>query len=379
MMSSQTEKIPASRPEPGIAPEGRLLSLDVYRGLTMFLLIAEYTLIYDHLISPEFQGTILASIGIQFHHHPWNGLRFWDLVQPFFMFIVGVALPFSTQKRLQRGDSQSQLTKHAVQRSLLLLLFGWMLYCIQPGNITFRFQNVLAQLSFTYLLAFLLMKRSFRVQFSVSIFLLVLTEFIYRTFPVSGFNQPFTPDHNFGAYVDMLISGELSGGHWVSFNALPTAAHTIWGVLAGKLLLSERSSGEKLKLLMISGVIGLIAGYALDPITPIIKRISTSSFVLASGGWSLLALAFSYWLIDLKKIQRWSRFLIIVGMNPLFIYLFAEAGGGKWLYSIVMPFSNGLMGWAGEAVAGLVTSVVVWFMLWYICYWLYKHKIFIKV
>ncbi|HFE65568.1 MAG TPA: DUF5009 domain-containing protein, partial [Caldithrix sp.] len=286
----------------------------------MFLLIAEYTLIYDHMVSPEFRGTILAGIGTQFHHHPWHGLHFWDLVQPFFMFIVGVALPFSTKKRLERGDSQALVTRHAVQRALLLLLFGWMLYCIQPGKITFRFQNVLAQLSFTYLLAFLLMKRSFRVQFGLSIFLLLLTEFIYRTFPVSGFNQPFTPDHNFGAYVDLLISGELSAGHWVSFNALPTAAHTIWGVLAGKLLLSGRSHGEKLKLLIISGVIGLVAGYALDPFTPIIKRISTSSFVLVSGGWSLLALAFFYWLIDVRKIHRWARFLIIVGMNSLFIY-----------------------------------------------------------
>jgi predicted acyltransferase len=378
-MSKQKEAILANSLEPGYSIEERLLSLDLYRGLTMFLLIAEYTLIYDHMVSHEFKGTFIASIGTQFHHHPWNGLRFWDLVQPFFMFIVGVALPLSTKKRLERGDSQSRVNKHAVQRALLLLLFGWMLYCIHPGKITFRFQNVLAQLSFTYMVAFLLMKRSFRVQFGFSIFLLSLTELIYRMFPVSGFNQPFTPDHNFGAYVDLLISGELSGGHWVSFNAVPTAAHTIWGVLAGKLLMSSRSSGEKLKLLIISGLIGLIAGYALDPVTPIIKRISTSSFVLVSGGWSLLALAFFYWLIDIKKIHRWSRFLIIVGMNPLFIYLFAESGGGKWLYSIVMPFSNGLMNWAGEAVAGLFTSAVVWFLLWYLCYWLYKHKIFIKI
>lgn len=378
-MSKQKEKKLASSLEPGYSPEGRLLSLDLYRGLTMFLLIAEYTLIYDHMISPAFEGTIIASIGAQFHHHPWNGLRFWDLVQPFFMFIVGVALPFSTKKRLERGDSQFQISRHAVQRALLLLLFGWMLYCIQPGKITFRFQNVLAQLSFTYLLAFLLMRRSFRVQFSVSVFLLIITEFIYRTFPLSGFDRPFTPDQNFGAYVDLLISGELSGGHWVSFNAVPTAAHTIWGVLAGKLLMSGLPSNRKLKFIMISGVVGLIAGYALDPLTPIIKRISTSSFVLASGGWSLLALAFFYWLIDIKKIHKWAHFLIIVGMNPLFIYLFAESGGGKWLYSIVKPFSGGLLGWSGEAVTGLFTSGVVWFLMWYLCYWLYKRKIFIKI
>jgi predicted acyltransferase len=295
------------------------------------------------------------------------------------MFIVGVALPFSVSKHLARGDGQSAITKHAIQRSLLLLLFGWMLYCISPGYITFRFQNVLAQLSFAYIVAFLLMKYSFRVQFSVSILLLVVTEFAYRFFSVPGFDQAFTPDQNFGAYVDLLISGELSGGHWVSFNAVPTAAHTIWGVLAGKLLLSDRSSSEKLKYLIVSGVIGLVAGYALDPVTPIIKRISTSSFVLVSGGWALLALAFFYWWIDVKKIFGWSNFLIIVGMNPLFIYLFAESGGADWLYAIVTPFSTALMGWAGAGASGFFTGAVVWFLMWYLCYWLYKRKIFLKI
>ena len=357
----------------------RLLSLDLYRGLTMFLLIAEYTLIYDHLVSPEFAGTWIAAIGQQFHHHPWHGLRFWDLVQPFFMFIVGVAIPFSVKKRQERGDPESEITRHALQRAFLLLLFGWMLYCIAPGKITFRFQNVLSQLSFTYLLAFFLMNKSFRVQSVIGLFLLALTEFIYRKFPVVGFNQPFTPDHNFGAYVDLLISGELSSGHWVSFNAVPTAAHTIWGVLAGKWLLSDRTAMDKLKSIVFFGLLALIAGYSLDGVTPIIKRISTSSFVLASGGWALLALAFFYWFIDIKKISRWTKFLIIVGMNPLFIYLFAEAGGGGWLYSIVMPFTNGLFGWSGIAISNLVTSAVVWGLLWYICYWLYKRRIFFKI
>lgn len=370
-MKDKTELVTSS--------QGRLLSLDLYRGLTMFLLIAEYTLIYDHMVSADFGGSFIATIGKQFHHHPWHGLRFWDLIQPFFMFIVGVAIPFAVANRRKRGDSEAQITKHAIQRAFLLLLFGWMLYCIHPGYITFRFQNVLAQLSFTYIVAFFLMNRSFGIQLGASFLLLAVTEFAYRAFPFVGFDQPFVPDHNFGAFVDLLISGELSGGHWVSFNAVPTAAHTIWGVLAGQLLMSEISSSDKLKRLAISGLIILIAGYALDGVTPIIKRISTSSFVLASGGWAILALAFFYWLIDIKKIHKWSHFLIIVGMNPLFIYLFAESGGGEWLYKIVMPFTTGLLSWSGPAFSGLVTSTVVWGLMWYLCYWLYKRNIFFKI
>ena len=362
-----------------LTDEGRLLSLDFFRGFTMFLLIAEGTQIYHHLINPAFKGTIIHSIGMQFHHHPWNGLRFWDLVQPFFMFIVGVALPFSINKRLQRGDKYSRILRHAVQRSFLLLLFGWMLYCIGPGRITFRFQNVLAQLALTYLIAFLMMRRSTRTQLIFTFLLLVGVELTYRLFSVPGFDQPFVPDQNFGAYVDLLISGELSPGHWVSFNAVPTIAHTMWGVLTGQLLLSNQPSFKKIKILSLLGLAGVTLGIALDPLSPIIKRICTSSFVILSGGCCLLVLAFSYWLIDVKKIRKWSKFFAVVGMNSLFIYLFTNTGGDKLLIGIVKPFTTGIFIGMGKLSAQIITSLIVWAFLWYICFWLYKKRIFVKI
>ena len=362
-----------------LIPEGRLLSLDFFRGFTMFLLIAEFTHLFTLLIDPKLKGTIIYTLGMQFHHHPWNGLRFWDLVQPFFMFIVGVALPFSIKNRTERGENYTKIRRHAIQRSFLLLLLGWALYCIGPGRITFRFQNVLSQLAVTYIIAFFMMRRSFRAQLILSFVLLGITEIIYHIFPVAGFNQPYVPDHNFGAYVDLLIGGELSTGHWVSFNAIPTTAHTIWGVLAGQLLLSERNAGSKLKILIISGLIGIVLGYAMNPVIPIIKRISTSSFVIASGGWSILVLALSYWVIDIKKSRKWVIFFAVVGMNPLFIYLFAHVGGADLVYDIVKPFSMGLFSWMGLLTAKIITSSIVLFLLWYICYWLYKRKIFIKI
>ncbi|MBN1351403.1 DUF5009 domain-containing protein [candidate division KSB1 bacterium] len=360
-------------------PQDRLLSLDFFRGFTMFLLIAEWTPLFKLLVDPAIEGTIIHSFGTQFHHHPWNGLRFWDLVQPFFMFIVGVALPFSVAKRLSRGESKATIVKHALQRSFLLLLFGWALYCIGPGKITFRFHNVLAQLSVAYLLAFLIMNRSIKTQIIFSFALLGLTELLYRTFPIAGFDQAFVPDKNFGSYIDLLISDELFGGHWVIFNAIPTTAHTVWGVLAGKLLLSERTPAQKIKILVLAGLAGVIAGYALDPITPIIKRIATSSFVIVSGGWSMLALAFSYWLIDVKKIQKVPWFFGIVGMNPLFIYLFSHVGGADLINNIIKPFTMGFFGWTGELPAKLITASLALFLMWYICFWLYKRKIFIKI
>ncbi|MBN2265261.1 MAG: DUF5009 domain-containing protein, partial [Candidatus Aminicenantes bacterium] len=310
----------------------RFLSLDFFRGLTMFLLIGESTLLYEHLRDPHLAGTILGFLGTQLDHHPWAGLRFWDLVQPFFMFIVGAALAFSVAKREGRGESRREITRHVLVRSATLFVLGWALYCIGPGRITFRFQNVLAQLGVTYPIAYVLMRRRPRAQIAWSFAFILATEVVYRTFWVPGYDRPFVPDHNFGAWVDMLISGELSAGHWVAFNAMPTAAHTIWGVLAGQWLRRrEVAPGKRTAWLAGFGAAGVAAGFALTAVAPMIKRICTSSFVVASGGFCLLALAACYWLIDVRKWNRWAVFLNIVGMNSLFIYLFTESGGTKWV------------------------------------------------
>ncbi len=361
------------------AAQGRLVSLDFFRGFTMFLLVGEATHLYDLLRDPALNGTILSAIGWQLEHHTWNGLRFWDLIQPFFMFIVGVAMPFSFSRRWEKGESWGRSLQHALRRSAMLLLFGWGLYCIGPGRITFELWNVLAQLSFTYLVAFLMMRKSARTQIVFTFALLVLTELLYRFWPVAGFNQPFTPDQGFGAWVDLHIMGKLSNGHWVAFNAIPTTAHTMWGVLAGQLLQSERAPFQKIRALAIPGLIGLVVGYGLNPWTPIIKRICTSSFVIVSGGWCLLVLAFSYWLIDVKAVRKWSVFFNIVGMNSLFIYMFTNTGGSEWFRRIAKPFTMGLFAWSGDLAAKIVTSLVVYAMLWYLCYWLYKRKIFLKM
>jgi predicted acyltransferase len=361
------------------SPAGRLASLDFFRGITMFLLIGEATAIYENLVDPGLHSRLIQAIGLQFHHHAWNGLHFWDLIQPFFMFIVGVAMPFSIGKRWERGEPWRATLGHALRRSFLLLFLGWALYCIGPGHLTFELWNVLAQLSFTYLLAFLVMRRAPWQQIALTFGLLALTELLYRFWPVAGFNQPFVPDHNFGSWLDLKLMGKLSAGHWVAFNAVPTAAHTIWGVLAGLLLKSERPARRKIEILAIVGALGVVAGYALNPVTPIIKRIATTSFTIVTGGWCLLALALSYWLIDVKKRGRWAVFFAIVGMNPLFIYLLTETGGANWLTAIAKPFTFGLFGWTGDLGARVVTSLAVWVMLWAVCYFLYKKRILIRI
>jgi predicted acyltransferase len=172
---------------------------------------------------------------------------------------------------------------------------------------------------------------------------------------------------------------KLSAGHWVAFNAIPTTAHTMWGVLAGQVLKSSRAPWQKIRLLAIPGLMGVVAGYSLNPVTPIIKRICTSSFVIVSGGWCLLALALCYWLIDVKKMRKGIAFFNIVGMNSLFIYLFSNTAGGDWLRGIVKPFTMGLFGWSSQLTVEIVSSLAVWAMFWYLCYWLYTKRIFIRI
>lgn len=355
----------------------RMNSIDFFRGLTMFLLMGESTHLYGQF--SLFNNGFMQFLGTQLSHHEWHGLHFWDLIQPFFMFIVGVSIPLSVANRTKKGDSYKLITLHAVKRSFLLLFLGWALYCIEPGNIGFRMQDVLTQLSVTYLVAFLIMRKSVSFQVILTLVILLVTDLAYRVFPVDGFNQPWVVYHNLGAYVNNLLEG-VSKSPWASINAFPTIAHTVWGVLFGKLLMTDKTAAKKIRIMLIAGISALIIGYSLDFVTPIIKKIATSSFVFASGGWTILALCLSYWLIDVKKLfVKGSKFFMIVGMNCIFIYLFFEIGGSNLVSKIFHPFTAGFFSWGGTLTVGIINSLAIWAALWYMCYFLYKNKVFIKI
>jgi len=359
---------------------GRVTSVDFFRGFTMFLLAGEASHLYSRLL--KIDSGFFQFLGTQLEHHEWNGLHFWDLIQPFFMFIVGVAIPFAVANRLRKGDTMKKINLHAYKRAFLLLFFGWALYFIEADHLVFRLQNVLAQLSVTYLVAFLIRNKSFKFQIIFTLVILLLIDLAYRFFPVQGFNHPWVPYENLGSWLNNKIEGVDKASIWATLNFVSTTAHTVWGVLCGKLLMSEKSPKEKIRTMLIAGVSALAIGYALDllNITPIIKKIATSSFVFASGGWTILALCFCYWLIDVKKkFSRVAWFFIVVGMNSIFIYIFFHIGSGDIIEKIVGPFVKLLFSWTGELTVSIITSLGIWAGFWYLCYWLYKNKIFIKI
>lgn len=357
----------------------RLLSLDFMRGFIMVLLALESTGFFDHLIDAT-EGNPLNIIFTQFTHHPWNGLRFWDLIQPGFMYMAGAAMAYSLHKQKEHGFTWNQSFQKILKRCGWLFFWGVLDYAVRKDGLSFELWDVLTQLSFTTLVAFLIFQWSATAQIVVCVGLLLLTEVLYRFTHVPGFDQPFTNQQNFGNYVDMLLMHKINHGGWVAINCIPTAVHTIAGALTGKLFLQN---SKKIQTLLLWSALCLVLGYGLDyaGITPIIKRIATSSFTLASLGWCLLGLSFCYWWIDLLDHRKYLKFFTIVGMNSLFIYLFFEIVAHRWFNGYINAISNGLLHFINtpELLSNTISSLCIFALEWGMCYFLYKKKIFFKI
>jgi len=359
----------------------RLLSLDFMRGLIMVLLMLESTQLFDHLFELS-QGNVLNGFFLQFFHHPWNGLRFWDLIQPGFMFMAGTAMAYSLDRQIQNGMTWTHSFFKTLKRSGWLFFWGVLDYAVRPKGLSFELWDVLTQLSFTTLVAFLIFRWSYSAQLIFSIGLLALTEILYRFTNVPGFDHPFTDQHNFGNYVDLILMNKINQGGWVAINCIPTAAHTIWGVLAGKLLLSGKREDGKVRSLVLTGLTAVVIGYGMNvTMTPIIKRIATSSFVLASGGWCLLGLGLSYWWIDIKDHRKHLQLFTVVGMNSLFIYLFIEIVASRWFNGYIGAITNGLMSLINMPMGmmAIITSLAIFAVEWNMCQFLFKKGIFFKI
>jgi len=360
----------------------RLLSLDVMRGLIMLLLAAESCLLYEHLNELKFPG-VAGALVQQFFHHPWHGLHFWDLVQPAFMTMAGAAMFISFHYKTQKGISWQANFKHIAIRCFKLFICGTALHCVYAGKLVWELWNILTQLSVTTVIAYLVIRQSVIFQIVFSVALLLITELLYRFVLVPGYEHPFVTGQNFGNWMDMVLMGKVNSDGWVAINIIPTAAHTIWGVLAGKLLISQTTAAHKIKILLMAAGVCLLLGFALDiaNITPIIKRISTSSFVLTSGGWVLVMMAVLYWIADVKQWNKYAWVFVVVGMNPIFIYLFFETLGHQWLNGVVAIFIKGFVGFTGMNDGWLNVAAALATLLaeWYLCYWLYKKKIFFKL
>jgi predicted acyltransferase len=365
------------------ADRERLLSLDFLRGLTMVALMIGETgfFVKLHLAFPNSFTQLLAT---QFEHSEWHGLTFWDTILPAFMTLAGTAMAFSYKKQRAAGYTWKQSFLKVLRRSGWLLFWGILIYSVRDGHLNWQLSNVLTQLAFTTLIAFSVINKPAWFQLSISILCLLVPEILFRGIHVPGFDQPFVEFHNFGSYINKVLGINIDSAHKTNFiNFITSGAHTTWGLMAGQLLFSNRSASKKFNYLVASGLLAIAAGLTLDltGITPMLKWISTSSFVLITGGITLFVFGLCYKWIDVQHHKNHLKFFTIVGMNSIFIYLFFIFIGDKWLNGYIETLCSELLQLINIPLAtgAAVSCIIVFMMEWFLCYWLYKRKIFFKL
>jgi predicted acyltransferase len=417
MTALYTEKPPEPEPQPAAtqtpgSPEpvektkpARLVSLDAYRGFIMLAMASGGLALAS--AAGYFPGDrVWEIVAYNASHVPWVGGGFWDMIQPAFMFMVGVALPYSYASRKARGDSTFKLWAHALWRSLLLVALGVFLSSNWSHQTNWTFINVLSQIGLAYPFLFLLAGRGMITQF-VALALILggywTLFFVYQAPPAnfdwSGVGVPKDWPHltgilahwdkgsNVGADLDVMIKNffprekpfSFDKEGYVTLNFIPSLGTMILGLMAGEYLLrSTAKPARKTVVLLVAGAVclglGLLAGYFL---CPIVKRIWTPSWVLYSGGIVTAMLAVFYWVIDVQGWKKWAFPLVVVGMNSIAMYVMAQL----------------MKGWIGESFArhgarrwfelvpfgATLQAAVVLFILWLICLWMYRRKVFLKI
>jgi predicted acyltransferase len=372
MATVETVAVPAIT-QPRLTPGERAYSIDAFRGFTMVFMLSEgFGLLYYR------NSPVLGPIANQLDHMQWSGyMHFWDMIQPFFMFIVGLVMPISFGKRWASGETWGQSLGHVLRRCALLLLFGVIARSVQANRPNLDLINVLAQLSFTYLVAFLVLRKSWRVQAAVAGIFLVGHWALYQFVTAPGVLGPWVRDANIGWWLDKTVLNNNWGGSYATINCISSAANTIFGVMCGELLASAAPLRRKFQILISLGIAGVLAGIALHPVIPINKKIWTASFALYSGGFTLLALALFYWICDVKRKRAWARLFVIVGANSIAIYLFHEILH-RWLTRTMLVFTGWSVTLWGNGGRTLNMLAVLAFEI-YVCVWLYRRKIFLKI
>jgi predicted acyltransferase len=342
-------------------------------------------------------------------HVQWVGCSLHDLIQPSFSFLVGVAVPFSIAGRLEKGATFSHLLRHTIFRSLILILLGIFLRSRHATQTNFTFEDTLTQIGLGYTFLFMLGFSSPRTQMIALVCILVGYWAAFAFYPLpggsfdyaaagaipnwehnlDGFAAHWNKNTNFASAFDKwflnLFPGErtflFNEGGYVTLSFIPTLGTMILGLFAGNILRSKASSREKIKRFIWIGVVLYAAGFLLHftGINPIVKRIWTPAWVLFSGACCFLLLAIFYSIIDVKKIKSWSFPLMVIGMNSIAAYVIAHTITSFIESSFSIHLVQRYDEVFGEAYSTLVSGTLVLLTEFYVLYWMYNKKIFIKV
>jgi predicted acyltransferase len=376
----------------------RLLSLDVFRGMTIAgMVLVNNPGTWSHIYSP-------------LKHAEWHGATPTDLVFPFFLFIVGIAITLALGKRAEQGGINRDIYTKIFRRALIIFALGLFLAAFPFYNFSkgewldvsnLRIMGVLQRIAVCYLVASLIFIRTnWKQQTIIAAALLLIYWALMTLINVPGCEITTFNDKacNLAAYLDRLI---LTENHiWKQakvfdpeglLSTIPAVSTTLAGVLCGHWLRSKKDDNEKVAAMFFFGLILAALGWAWSFWFPINKALWTSSYVVYTAGLAICFLGFCYWLVDIKGFRRWAQPFIIFGVNALALFVFSGLMA-KLLGIIKVTNTNGesiaLQGWIFDSIFIPLASpinaslmyAISYILLWLFLMWLlYRKRIYIKV
>jgi predicted acyltransferase len=369
----------------------RLLSLDVFRGAT----IAAMMLVNN----PGDWSNVYAP----FLHAKWHGWTFTDLVFPFFLWIVGVAMTLSFAKRIERGDDKGKLLLHVIRRSVIIFALGLFLAGFPYFNFsTIRIPGVLQRIAVCYLISSIIfLWTSIRGQALWIGGLLTVYWLLVKLIPVPGYGAGILDlEGNLCWHVDSTV---LAGHTWRGaplagfdpegiVSTLPAIATTLFGIMTGHMLRMKKSEDEKTVWMFLVANGLLFAGVVMDNWLPINKNLWTSSYAVFMAGMALNVFALCYWILDVKGISKWSKPLAIYGMNAIAVFVLAGVVGrllvmipvgttpeGKDVMLKTFMYETLFVPLASPMNASLLYALAFVLFLYAVAYVMYRFKWFLKV
>jgi predicted acyltransferase len=363
----------------------RLYSLDALRGFDMFWIMGGEGIFAA--LAALTGWPVLEWWAEQCEHVPWHGFHFYDMIFPLFLFIAGISFPFSMAKRIANNDSRKSIYKHVISRGLILVFLG-ILYNngVKFNFDSLRYGSVLGRIGLAWMFAALIFMNTKLTSRIIWFWVILIGYWLLMVlFPAHdlGSTDIFSREGNLASHIDrLLMPGRLYlGNHDPEglFSTLPAIGTALLGMFTGEFMLSNYLNDKPVKKTMylaLAAVALMIIGQVWNLTFPINKNIWTSSFVCFVGGLSLLLFSIFHLIIDVWQYKKWAFFFVVIGMNPITIYLTGRIVNFR---SAARFFFGGFNSLLPETWAPLIDAIGITAVGWVFLYILYKKKIFLKV